>query len=241
MTTEEARLMLVEGINYAAYKETDSSLYDSDKNRLLGCEHFRSGREVRTPSPWSEGDFEGNMATLLRWADSLNESNPEFAEAQRLLEGEDSVLGRVIQRSREDDSALNPPERQVPRWVQVLMGLIVGTFTLLCAFASLPLLMTPPEAAPILGVVVGFFLILGCLWVLEKCVRLITGRKNKGGLMSPTALRVIAICMLLLPIAGFFTGYSRKMGFVAVFQAVMYFFGFLGLLKLARKRETENA
>jgi hypothetical protein len=59
--------------------------------------------------------------------------------------------------------------------------------------------------------------------------------------MSPTALRVIAICMLLLPIAGFFTGYYRKMGFVAVFQAVMYFFGFLGLLKLARKRETENA
>jgi hypothetical protein len=27
MTLEEARLLIVEGINYAAYKETDSSLY----------------------------------------------------------------------------------------------------------------------------------------------------------------------------------------------------------------------
>jgi hypothetical protein len=36
MTLEEARLLIVEGINYAAYKETESSLYDSDKNRLFG-------------------------------------------------------------------------------------------------------------------------------------------------------------------------------------------------------------
>jgi len=35
MTLEEARLLIVEGINYAAYRETDSSLYDSDKNRSL--------------------------------------------------------------------------------------------------------------------------------------------------------------------------------------------------------------
>jgi len=31
MTSEEARLLIIDGINYAAYKETDSSLYDSDK------------------------------------------------------------------------------------------------------------------------------------------------------------------------------------------------------------------
>jgi hypothetical protein len=36
MTLEEARLLNVEGINYAGYKETESSLYDSDKNRLFG-------------------------------------------------------------------------------------------------------------------------------------------------------------------------------------------------------------
>jgi hypothetical protein len=50
MTLEEARLLIVEGINYAAYKETDSSLYDSDKNRLFGSEHYKSGRHIVNPS-----------------------------------------------------------------------------------------------------------------------------------------------------------------------------------------------
>ena len=66
MTLEEARLVIVEGVNYAAYKEMDSSLHDSDKNRLLGSEHYKSDRVVVKPSPWSEGDFEEKMATLLR-------------------------------------------------------------------------------------------------------------------------------------------------------------------------------
>src|SRR5689334_15519787 len=96
MTLEEARLVIVEGINYAAYKETDSSLHDSDKNRLLGSEHYRSGRHVVKPSPWAEADFEEKMATLLRWANTLNCSVPAFTEAQKLLEDEDSVIGRVI-------------------------------------------------------------------------------------------------------------------------------------------------
>jgi hypothetical protein len=100
MTPEEARQIIVEGINYAAYKETDSSLYDSDKNRLFGSEHYNSGREVARPSPWSEGDFEQKMAVLLRWANALNASIPSFAEAQALLQGEDSVIGRVIRLSR---------------------------------------------------------------------------------------------------------------------------------------------
>ena len=100
MTLEEARLVIVEGINYAAYKETASSLHDSDKNRLLGSEHYRSGREVVKPSPWAEGDFEEKMAMLLRWANILNRSDPAFAQAQSLLEGDESTIGRVIRRTR---------------------------------------------------------------------------------------------------------------------------------------------
>ncbi len=100
MTLEEARLLIVEGINYAAYKETDSSLHDSDKNRLLDYEHYKSGRHISKPSPWSEGDFEEKMAALLRWANTLNRSDPAFAQALNLLESEDSLIGRVIQRSK---------------------------------------------------------------------------------------------------------------------------------------------
>jgi hypothetical protein len=88
-----------------------------------------------------------------------------------------------------------------------------------------------------LGVAVVLVLVLGCLWVLGKCFRLLTGRKYKGGLMSPRALRVVSYCVLVLPILGLFTGYYREMRALAVFQAVMYFFGFLGLRAMARRRE----
>ena len=97
MTLDEARQLVIEGINYAAYHETDFSLHDSDKNRLFGSERYTSGRPVYEPSPWAEGDFEEKMAMLLVWANVLNRSVPAFTEAQRLLEGEDSVVGRVIQ------------------------------------------------------------------------------------------------------------------------------------------------
>ncbi len=40
------------------------------------------------------------MATLLVWANTLNRSVAAFSEAQRLLENEESVIGRVIRRAR---------------------------------------------------------------------------------------------------------------------------------------------
>jgi hypothetical protein len=43
--------------------------------------------------------------------------------------------------------------------------------------------------------------------------------------------------MLILPIVALFTGYYREMRALAIFQAVAYFLGFLGLRALARKRE----
>jgi hypothetical protein len=100
MSPDEAREIIIDGINYAAYRETDSSLHDSDKNRLFGVEHYKSGRPVYFPSPWAGKRFEGKMATLLVWANMLNASSANFAEAQKILRKEKSVLGRVIRRSR---------------------------------------------------------------------------------------------------------------------------------------------
>jgi hypothetical protein len=100
MTLDDARQLVIDGMDYAAYRETDSSLHDSDKNRLFGSEHYRSGRPVYKPSPWAEGNFEEKMATLLVWASVLNRSVPAFTDAKELLEGEDSVIGRVIRRAK---------------------------------------------------------------------------------------------------------------------------------------------
>ena len=137
----------------------------------------------------------------------------------------------------DEHPAFEYQDKELPRWVQVPAGLILGFFTLLCGFASVSLLLVPNKKAPRLAVTAGLILLVGCFWVVAKCFRLITGRKNRGGLMSPNTLRVVAFFLLVLPIGGLFTGYYREMGAVAIFQAVMYFFGFLGLRALARKRE----
>jgi hypothetical protein len=100
MTLDEARHVIIEAINYVAYKETASSLHDTDKNRLFGSEQYSSGRIIVQPSPWESGDFEGEMAKLLGWANTINRSVPGFAEAQNLLADEDSVLGRIIRRAK---------------------------------------------------------------------------------------------------------------------------------------------
>lgn len=131
-------------------------------------------------------------------------------------------------------------EKELPRWVQVSAGLVLGVFALSCAFAAVEFLLLAPKPTAVLGIVAVSILLLGCLWVLAKCLRLVTGRKHKGGLLGPTMLRVVSIFVLVMPVAGFFTGYYRKMGVLAIFQAVMYFFGFLGLRALARDRESKQ-
>ena len=107
MTTDQARELIIDGINYAAYRETDSSLHDSDKNRLFGSERYKSNRSITQPSPWAEGEFEEKMARLLRWANALNRSVPAFQDAQRLLEREDSVIGNVIRRAQPSEQKIS--------------------------------------------------------------------------------------------------------------------------------------
>lgn len=140
----------------------------------------------------------------------------------------------------EEQPQLSSRTKDLPRWVQILAGVILGLFTLLCALASLALLFTPNKRLPLLAIPAVLLLVLGCVWVLAKCFRLITGRKTRGGLMSPLALRTVSYFLLILPIGGFFTGYFREEGALAIFQAVAYFFGFLGLQSLARKRAAER-
>jgi exonuclease VII small subunit len=101
MTLDDARESLISGIDYAAYCETAFSLHDSKKNVLFGSDHYKSGRPIYQPSPWTEVNFEEKMATLLVLAKVLNQSDSSFAEALRLLQNEDSILGQVIRRAND--------------------------------------------------------------------------------------------------------------------------------------------
>jgi hypothetical protein len=113
MTFDDAREMIIGGIDYVAYRESGFSLHDSDKNRIFGSEHYKSGRPVYDPSHWADGDFEARMAILLAWASVMNRSDPAFAEAQTLLKNEDSVIGRIIRKAKNplDESPQAKPSR----------------------------------------------------------------------------------------------------------------------------------
>ncbi len=80
-------------------------------------------------------------------------------------------------------------------------------------------------------------MVLACAWLLEKCGRLIIGRRVDGGLMGPRALRLAAWFFLLLPVAGIFTGYFVSHTLVAVVQTAAYIGIFIGLRSLAKYRQ----
>ena len=98
MTIPEAKKLVIDAMNYAAYKETQHSLYTSDKNRLFGADHYRSELLSFEPSPW-EADFEREMCDLLRWAAMLQRSDASFAQAVRVLQHSSEYLGTLIRRS----------------------------------------------------------------------------------------------------------------------------------------------
>lgn len=127
------------------------------------------------------------------------------------------------------------------RWIQIPVGILLALFTLLCLFGSVIIVFAPNEELPVLGPVLGVIWIAGCCWVLEKCYRLITGRENKDGLISPRALRAAAWLFLLLPFGGLFTGVFRTHVLIAVIQTVAYVCIFLVLRAWAGSRESHVA
>lgn len=71
----------------------------------------------------------------------------------------------------DDAELLDAREIELPRWVQVPIGIILGLFTLLCTFASAYLLFVPNKKAPILAFVVGGILLLRCCPRRQGCRR----------------------------------------------------------------------
>jgi hypothetical protein len=100
LTVDEAKELLIDGMNYAAYKETDHSLWDSDKNKLFGAEHYQSSRPAFAPSVWGDGEmFEKKMTDLLRLAVQFGSTNGSCQEAITLLLAGDHYLNRIIRRA----------------------------------------------------------------------------------------------------------------------------------------------
>ena len=67
-----------------------------------------------------------------------------------------------------DLPSLETYENEVPRWVQIPMGVVLGLFTLLCGLASLSLLPVPNKQAPVLAVIIGLILLSGACGYLRS-------------------------------------------------------------------------
>jgi hypothetical protein len=131
-------------------------------------------------------------------------------------------------------------EKEITRWIAVPAGALLGLIALLCLVGSVTLLLDPPVGNRFFGLTVGVILVLGCVWVLDKAVRMVIGSRGKSGLLAPMTLRIIAILFLLLPLAGFFTGYYSEKGWLAIVQAIGCLGVFSGLVLLARCRDASG-
>lgn len=99
MTTVEAKELLINGINYIAYRETPHSLWPSDRNTLFGEEHYPP-RPIVSESVWgNDGQFESKMAELLRLAVHVGTTQGSYQEAIAILRDSDGPLGRVIRKA----------------------------------------------------------------------------------------------------------------------------------------------
>ena len=102
VTLTEAKETLISAMDYMAYREIGTSLYDSDKNRLFGAEHYNSGRPVYSQSPWEGEEFEKKMAELLGWALRIPASRAKYEKAIRTVLGTDVVLNKIICHMKRD-------------------------------------------------------------------------------------------------------------------------------------------
>jgi hypothetical protein len=99
-----------------------------------------------------------------------------------------------------------PEPAPLPRWVQVIVGVVLLPFTLLCVAGAASIFGIPKvQADPLLQLLAALICLL-CVWAVALAFRLLFGIRGRYGLMGPATLRVIAVGAVGLIIAGFFTG-----------------------------------
>src|SRR5579885_418959 len=126
--------------------------------------------------------------------------------------------------------------KPLSRFVEVVMGLALASFTLFCLGCSLFVAWAATSDQQILAAGLGVALVLICFWVLSLAVRLIFNLPNRGGLMGPLSLRVLAAIFFFAPAIGAFTGFYYGRGWRGILQAIFYFLFAIGFWETARRR-----
>jgi len=111
---------------------------------------------------------------------------------------------------------------QIPRWGQVVAGILLTPITLLCVVGSGAIFTLPNVRGSPPFLCLAAAITLGSLWTVSLCVRLIFGLGRSAGLFGPLALRVIAVGVLGIVTSGLFTGYYAERPVVGGVMALSY-------------------
>jgi drug/metabolite transporter (DMT)-like permease len=124
------------------------------------------------------------------------------------------------------------------------LRLVFGLFFILCALACLVgscvLIFDPQSHNPLLAQISGIVMALLSVWVLSVAIRLLRNRPNRGGLLSPLTLRLVAIYMAAMPTFLLVTGRSSSWTLLQYLQAGIFIFGAFGIWRLAAWRQASN-
>jgi membrane protease YdiL (CAAX protease family) len=129
--------------------------------------------------------------------------------------------------------------KEIPAWIRIPAGILIALFTLLCLVGTVTIFMSLKKDNLVFGIFIGTILLIGCLWVLIKSIRIVLNVRRKNGLLAPLTLRLFGIFFLLLPVGGIFTGYFKEIGVVAVIQTILHIGICFVLFRHAKTREIE--
>ena len=131
--------------------------------------------------------------------------------------------------------------RPLPRWVTIPAGILLLPIVILCGAGSAFLLFDPRGKNVVLTMAIATGMLLLTCWLGLKVFQLIFNVEQKsGGLLSPFALRAVAVVFLLLPVGGSFTGYFLQRPVIALVQTLACVSIFFGLHRLAAFREAKQ-
>lgn len=123
----------------------------------------------------------------------------------------------------------------LPRWLQILTGLILLPVSLFCTACAGTMFSIPKvQSDPLLQLLALAFCLLR-VWTICLTFRLVFGLKGKG-FFGPFALRFIGVAAIGLVIGGFFTGVWLTHPLRSAILSVVYVSVALRLWKVAAYR-----
>lgn len=135
----------------------------------------------------------------------------------------------------------SPESPALPRWAQIIAGLALLPFTLLCVVGAASIFGIPKvQGDPLLQLSAAFFCLL-CLWAVAIAFRLLFGIHGRHGLMGPSALRVIAVAALALIVGGFFTDVWNEHPLRSALLSVSYILVARRLWQVAAHRQAVSS